>query len=207
MTSSKDDFEPFDWWVERLYRICLRHSTTSSVIFLIISTVFLTALVADDFGAVIRAAYDIKARPLQAIVLWTATAAIFILFLGRWALPLYLRHRSLYLRLARLYERQLSPILRPLSRDKVGWGMCLTLQPSPDLPEGWPMTEIEFERDPAQFVFPQGLQGQYEQYRREHFGNQEDRVRLMMTEVPSAYSDAPTLKLKIRHTLWSQVRF
>jgi pyrimidine deaminase RibD-like protein/8-oxo-dGTP pyrophosphatase MutT (NUDIX family) len=106
-------------------------------------------------------------------------------------------------------ERNKSPTVAPYPG--IGWGDTLSLQDCPSMREGWPVTQIELHHDDNRpFQLPDIYCESYKDYVERHWKTKrfyDDGEKFMVTHNPTAFSDAPTLKLQTIKCRYSQVRF
>lgn len=152
--------------------------------------------------------FNVHIRSLN-VLSWFAAIIILLLTLGRFLLKMYFRKHSYAVKLAEIYHEKVDSSIQPFSRGRIAWGLGLTLQSCPDLRRGWSIEKIQIQYDPTKYVFPRGLDKSYRDYLEKKFPTKyaDDKIRLMLIEDPRAFSDAPTLVLRVQETKWSQVRF
>jgi hypothetical protein len=142
---------------------------------------------------------------------FSIVAVLFILLSwpGRWVLRQYLKARSFNVRLARLYRDKIEAFLQPSQRGRIGWGTSLTLQSCPELHLGWQIRTVQIEHDSTKHSISGEIGENYKDYLATEFRHRytDDKTRLMLIENPAAFSDSPTLRLRVRETTWSQVQF
>lgn len=147
-------------------------------------------------------------RPLNWLS-WAAVGVMLFTTLGRIALDRYSRRRSYEMRLAHLYRGLADESIRPFQRGRIALGKTLTIQSSPDLHGGWPIERVRIQHDVTSYMFPSDMSPSYSEYLGNEFykGFADDRTRLLLVENPVSFTDLPTLRLKVQHTKWSQIRF
>jgi hypothetical protein len=200
-----------DWLVQALLNFFERHSGWSGfagglLIGLAVNAASDPNLL--NLSELLDRLFNVKSRPLNWLT-WVAVVAMLLLSVGRLLLRWYSRRQSYEIRLANLYRNQVHESLLPFQRGRLGWGLSLTLQSSPDLQEGWRVGMVHIQHDITQCVLPTNLDNLYESYRGTEFVARfpDDKTRLMLTQNPVSFSDLPTLRLKVQQTKWSQLRF
>lgn len=200
-----------EWLIDVTLEFCERHSGWSGIAGAFLVGLFINTWSdpnVHNLSELLNRLFNVHARSLN-ILSWIATTVILLLSFGRLSLAWYSRKRSYEIRLAELYRDRVDSCLRPFQRGRIAWGLSLTLQSPPDLRKGWPVEEVHIEYDITQYVFPGHIDELYKQYVESDFHKkyQDDRTRLMLTENPIVFSDLPTLRLRVRWTKWSQLRF
>jgi pyrimidine deaminase RibD-like protein len=93
----------------------------------------------------------------------------------------------------------------------LGFGEALSLQQHPNIREGWPLAKVEIRIAEAEpFPLPRQYELHYERYFErcyEERGFQDDGEKFMLIQNPVAFTDAPSLVLKVRPTRYSCVQF
>jgi len=162
----------------------------------------------NDLQQILNRIFNIHIRLLN-VLSWFAVIIILLLPLGRLLLERYSRERSYAIRLAEIYRQKADPSLQLFQRGRITWGLGLTLQSCPDLHRGWSIENIRIQYDSTKYALPPELDKSYKYYLETRFRTKQadDRTRLMLIEDPRAFSDAPTLVLRIQETKWNHVRF
>jgi len=92
----------------------------------------------------------------------------------------------------------------------LAWGDALSIQTCPDFFKGWAVSEVEIQHASARFSMPRKLDDAYKDYFKKHYdarGFKHDGVKIYLTENPRTFSDSPSLVLKTKEALYSQVQF
>jgi isopentenyldiphosphate isomerase len=147
--------------------------------------------------------FSVTGRPLN----WFTWGALSVLFL------LVLLPRAVdYLRRTRHYEDMLLLLLRRLRGTSlakyhaIAVDQVLTLQKSPELSQGWTLSQIDVQHSTSRFQLPDDLVLPFKQYAKEK-AFKDDNISIMLIENPGAFVDSPTLELKTRETHYNQVQF
>jgi hypothetical protein len=157
----------------------------------------------------LRRVYEFDDRPI-AWVSVAATATIVLLPTGVFLLRRWARTDRFVVRVAALYERRITPELRPFAAGRIAWGSSLVLQSCPNLESGWKPSEVEISRRPTTFAFPSeeeddGFLAWKDE--RERAGVDLTGTKYMVVADPSAFLDAPRLRLSVQECTYAQARF
>lgn len=91
-----------------------------------------------------------------------------------------------------------------------GWGTALSLQDAPDC-QGWPILDVQLQyRSSEPFRLQREKQKEYARYFktfREQKRFNEDNTKFMLEQNPTAFSDAPSLVLRVKECKWSEIQF
>ncbi|MEW6417727.1 MAG: hypothetical protein AB1480_06360 [Nitrospirota bacterium] len=198
-----------DWVIDRARNFCERHSKWSGIAGAFLAGSFVNVWTdpnVQTWSVLLNRLFDVQTRPLN-VLSWFAVFIILFLSVGRYSLQWYSRKRSYNIRLAELYRDKVDLSLQPFQRGRIAWGLGLTLQSCPDLHAGWLMESVRIQHDTTQYVVPKEWEDSYKKYVDTVFRGKDDRTRLMIVENPIAFSDAPTLQLRVQETKYSHVQF
>lgn len=214
---AKNNFEdsktisPKDWILNGVLAWLKRYSKLPGYAFAFLIGIFINSCsdsTVKGLWQVLNRMFNIHERPIN-ILSWAASLVALISLAGRFLIERYTNNRTYEKRLATLYHNRINKSLHPFYRGHIGWGIGLTLQPCPNLQDGWTTKEVEIEYEPISYTFPPEIDKCYHDYMKEEFWRKytEDRPRLMLVENPAAFFDMLTLRLKVQKTTWSQFQF
>lgn len=110
---------------------------------------------------------------------------------------------------ASLVQKAKSPVINQYVA--LGWGDELSLQDSPNLRDGWPMSAVELKHDDTtRFELPVRYQSPYKHYFEQYHEQKrfkDDGEKFMLVTNPTAFSDSPSLILRTKSTKYSEVQF
>ncbi len=139
---------------------------------------------------------------------WLSLALLVAIPLGNRELAKLYRNRQYGKIFASLVQRHKAPSITPFST--IGWGSIVSLQTCPELHRGWQASEVQLYHNTACFSLPKEYEQAYQEYFNKYYQEKrffDDKVKIMITRNPTAFSDTPTLILETQETLYSQVLF
>lgn len=135
--------------------------------------------------------------------------AMQVMNLNRDFIDLHRKERAISVLLENFLQRHKSPLVAPYSG--LSWGDELSLQDAPEIREGWSLESVGLQYDATKpFSLPTEYRTSYRQYFSENYGTKkfnDDGEKLMISENPRSFSDAPTLDLTVRSCRYSEVCF
>ena len=118
----------------------------------------------------------------------------------------YRSHRPFNTFFEDFIQRHKSPTIAPFPG--CGFGDSLEIQPSPNLREGWQMSQVELYNDDLDpFVLPTEYQEPFKSYYATNYDRKrfvDDGEKFMLAINPISFEEAPTLQLRTRPTQYSK---
>jgi hypothetical protein len=144
---------------------------------------------------------------LSSLLIWLLFAAIAFVIILRHFLEWYRRKHNYEALLARFLKNRADIHISYVARGGPALGSAMTLQLSPDLREGWSLRDVRIEY--SGLFFDLGDQrAPYDDFMaRNKTLFVDDRPKFALAVNPTAFTDQPTLVLKLVQTKYSEVQF
>lgn len=113
-------------------------------------------------------------------------------------------------KLTHITRQYVDRMVMPFAKGTIAWGCNLSLAVAPDLREGWSANDIRIEYNGTCYVMPSYHTSSYESYYKRNLLTRrffDDGDKLMLVKSPTAFSDSPTLLLRLQKTKYSQVQY
>lgn len=202
-----------DQMIEQMYKFCVKNSAWSGI-----AGAFLTGLFVNvwsdpsihDLPQLLNRIFNFSERPIN-ILSWLAIFIMIFLTLGKFLLGKYLNRQSFGIRIAKLFEENVTgpAAAYQFHKGRITWGPTITLQSCPDLRNGWFIKNVEITHLTKFHTLPTDIEPSYVDYLKSEFYKKfnDDRTRLMLTKNPVAFTDNPTLRIEVMQTKWSQIQY
>lgn len=147
-------------------------------------------------------------HPLS-LVSWVLGAVLLVLALLQVLISRRVRFKTPQMLLASTLIKQADASIRPHLGGTFGWGTTLGLAMHPDLQKGWKLGDVQLHRKRIRLMSEERMAA-YESYMKEP-QNQgrfvDDQPKYALLHNPEVSSDAPTLRLELGYTTYSQVTY
>ncbi len=207
MTTNVSKFDHLLYWL--YYRKDKIHDLS-----LAISSGFLLGRITNELSIpyknwsdILSGLFSTTDRPANAFT-WLALPVLLSVSMGRYGFIKYYKSRQFEKRFVSLVQQHKDSSIAEFNA--IGWNSAISLQTSPELHRGWQASEVRLAHNTVRFSLPEEYKQQYQEYHGKYFEEKnfrDDKVKIMLTNNPVAFSDSPTLKLKTRETLYSEGQF